>query len=342
MWLQHKASFIIAITFILLFSAFWFLPAFAFIFFISLLLELLLCKPVDILSKRLPRSLAAGIVLLSFLCLVAGIFIFASSSFVPTLTSFATELPELAEKVQNLSFLQESDMAQKAVDEAWSEFTNIGTTAVKSSLVMILSLFNKLIDFVIILFVTFYLLMDGAKIKSFLVKLFPADDYKRIISLMDAILASLQAYIRSQLFMCCLTGVIVYIYFTIMDLPYASVFAVVSGVSEFIPVLGPTVASCFGILLTATTTPWMAVQTAIFYLLLTQINHNLVYPAIVGKSLSLHPIAIILGIILGGELLDAAGMFLAVPCIVVFKHVIEDIHRSSVKILSSQQQKHHN
>ena len=86
----------------------------------------------------------------------------------------------------------------------------------------------------------------------------------------------------------------------------------------------------------------MAVQTAIFYLLLTQINHNLVYPAIVGKSLSLHPIAIILGIILGGELLDAAGMFLAVPCIVVFKHVIEDIHRSSVKILSSQQQKHHN
>ena len=52
-------------------------------------------------------------------------------------------------------------------------------------------------------------------------------------------------------------------------------------------------------------------------------------------------IGLILGIILGGELLDAAGMFLAVPCIVVFKHVIEDIHRSSVKILSSQQQKHH-
>ena len=70
--------------------------------------------------------------------------------------------------------------------------------------------------------------------------------------------------------------------------------AMVSGIAEFIPVLGPTVASAFGTLLTATVEPFIALQTAGFYLLLTQINHNLVYPTLIGKSLNLPPIAIIL------------------------------------------------
>ena len=70
----------------------------------------------------------------------------------------------------------------------------------------------------------------------------------------------------------------------------------------------------------------MAIQTAIFYFILTQVNHNVIYPSIIGKSLNLHPLAIILGVIFGGEILGAAGMFLAVPFIVIFKHVILDIH----------------
>ena len=91
--------------------------------------------------------------------------------------------------------------------------------------------------------------------------------------------------------------------------------------------LGPTIASAFGVLLTATTSVNIALQTIVFYVVLTQVNHNIVYPTIIGRSLNLHPVAIILGIILGGELLGPAGMFLAVPIIVICKLVIEDIYR---------------
>ena len=76
----------------------------------------------------------------------------------------------------------------------------------------------------------------------------------------------------------------------------------------------------------------IAIQTAGFYLILTQINHNFVYPTLIGKSLNLHPIAIILGIIFGGELLNAAGMFLAVPVIVICKIVIEDIYKDRLEV----------
>ena len=120
-----------------------------------------------------------------------------------------------------------------------------------------------------------------------------------------------------------------------MDNKYASVFAVISGICEFVPVLGPTVASLFGVMLTATDTPYLIIQTACFYLIMTQINHNLIYPNVVGKALDIHPITTILGVVLGGEILGTAGMFLAVPCIVVVKHIILDIYRSEQELKDS-------
>ena len=167
-----------------------------------------------------------------------------------------------------------------------------------------------IIDIVIIFFVTFYLLKDGEAIKDYLAGLFPHRDNRRILNLFNNILRSLRIYICGQMAICAITAMVVFLYFSLRGLPYASVFAVVSGIAEFIPVLGPTVASAFGVMLTATTSPWMALQTAGFYLILTQINHNLVMPNIIGKTLHLHPIAIILGVVLGDELLGAAGMFL--------------------------------
>ena len=111
------------------------------------------------------------------------------------------------------------------------------------------------------------------------------------------------------------------------DLAPTARVALLSGISEFIPVLGPTVASALGTVTTAATAWGITLQTALFYLALTQINHNIVYPALVGKSLHLHPVAVILGVVFGGEILGAAGMFLAVPFIVIVKIVITDIYR---------------
>ena len=334
MWRKYRTSIILAISFIVLLSAFWFFPSLAFIIFISLLLQLLLNSTVDRLeSRRIPRTLAAASVLIGFLLLLTLFVAIVSSSFIPTFTRFIEELPNLSSNLQNLPYLQDSNFIAKEFDSLWAEMTNFSVDALKSSLLVLISIFNKVIDFVIILFVTFYLLKDGNEIKRYLAGLFPHSDYSRVIDLFDRILASLRGYIRSQLIICFITGIVVFAYFTLRGLPYASVFAVVSGISEFIPVLGPTVASAFGTLLTATQDPWAAVQTMLFYLILTQVNHNLIYPTLIGKSLNLHPVAIILGIILGGELLNAAGMFLAVPCIGICKLIIEDIHQDRLQVL---------
>ena len=322
----YRTSILLGVTFTLLLSTFWYLPQFAFIIFLSLLLNLLLSPLVESLEKRLPRGLAAGLALLLLLLVLFGLLSLVSSSILPTFTRFVTDFPEISEKVQEMPLFKNSPILQDELDSLWIELKDASVDALKGSLAVFISLFSKAIDFVIILFVTFYLLKDGETIKTYLASRFPRRDYSRVLHLFNEILKSLRAYIVSQLIICCITATIVFLYFTMRGLPYASVFAVVSGVSEFIPVLGPTVASAFGTILTATVSPFLALQTIGFYLILTQVNHNLVYPTLIGRTLNLHPIAIILGIILGGELLGPAGMFLAVPFIVICKLVIEDIY----------------
>lgn len=332
MFAQRQTSIILAVTFIVLLSAFWFFPAFAFIFFISLLIQLLLCSIVDKLAKKLPRGLAAGLVLCIFLLLLLGVASIVSVSFVPTVSSFIRDLPALATNLQQLHIIQDFPSINQGLDDVWGEIASIGSNILRKSISIIVSTFNKIIDFVIIIFVTFYLLKDGLTVKNFLASLFPRKDKIRIFTLFNSMLTSLQIYVRSQLLMCCITGIVVYAYFSIMGIKYASVFAVVSGICEFVPVLGPTIASIFGIMLTATDAPFLIIQTACFYLIMTQINHNVVYPGIVGKSLNLHPLTVILGVVFGGEVLGPAGMFLAVPCIVVIKHLIEDIYHSEQEL----------
>ncbi|MBO6204187.1 MAG: AI-2E family transporter [Selenomonas sp.] len=334
---KYRTSILLALSFIVLLSTFWYMPQLAFIIFISLLLQLLLLPLTDKMAEKMPRALAAGLVLLCFISLALLLLMLVSKSFLPTFSRFVTDFPQITEKIQSLSWLQESDFLQNELDDIWAEMKNASMTALKSSLTLLLSLFSKIIDLVIIFFVTFYLLKDGEQIQSYLASLFPTRDYGRVMHLFDRILSALRIYICSQLVICCITAVIVFLYFTIRHLPYASVFAVVSGTCEFLPVLGPTVASAFGTLLTATVDPVVALQTAGFYLLLTQVNHNFIYPTLIGKSLNLHPIAIILGIVLGGELLGGAGMFLAVPFIVICKLVIEDIYKDRVLIRKQEQ-----
>ncbi len=341
-WRSYRTSILLATTFLILLSTFWFFPSLAFIIFISLLLQLVLTPPVEFLAHhKIPRALAAGLVLIVSVSLLIGLLALISQTFIPTFTRFVADLPQLSTSIQNIPFLQNSDFFATEFDELMKELTNVSVGALKSSLSMIISVFNKFIDFVIILFVTFYLLKDGEEIKVFLAGLFPKKDYTRVLRLFNRILQALRIYICSQLVLCSITAIIVFSYFSLRGLPYASVFAFVSGISEFIPVLGPTVASAFGTILTATQTPWLTLQTIAFYIILTQINHNFVYPTLIGKSLNLHPIATILGIILGGELLDAAGMFLAVPVIVMCKIIIEDIYEDRLEVFRQRREHCH-
>ena len=325
---NYRTSIILAVTFTLLLSTFWFYQDFAFIIFLSLLLQLLLKPAVDFMERRkIPRAIAAALAIIAFILVLAALASIISRSVLPSFQRFIAELPTIGQSLQQIPFLSDTDFIQDEFVNILDRLRSVGAEVLRASLSFLLVAFGKVVDFVIIIFVSFYLLKDGLTIKLWLADLFPHTARRRVLRLFDTLLIALRAYICSQIVMCVITGVVVFAYFKLMGLPYASVFALLSGISEFVPVLGPTVASTLGTLMTAAIMRDVTVQTALFYVALTQVNHNVVYPALVGKSLHLHPVAVILGVAFGGEILGAAGMFLAVPLIVIAKIVITDIYR---------------
>ena len=335
---NYRTSIILAVTFTLLLSMFWFYQDFAFIVFLSLLLQLLLKPVVDFMeARRMPRAVASAIAIIAFILVLAALASIISRSVLPSFQRFVAELPTIGQSLQQLPFLSDTDFIQDEFVNILDRLRSVGAELLRASLSFLLVAFGKVIDFVIIIFVSFYLLKDGLTIKLWLADLFPHTARRRVLRLFDTLLIALRAYICSQIVMCVITGVVVFAYFKLMGLPYASVFALLSGVSEFIPVLGPTVASTLGTLMTASAMRELTVQTALFYVALTQVNHNIVYPALVGKSLHLHPVAVILGVVFGGEILGAAGMFLAVPFIVIVKIVITDIYRDRQEMKGAEQ-----
>lgn len=138
------------------------------------------------------------------------------------------DFPQITEKLQDSSFLRDNVHSTQEFEEFWLELKAASVDALKSSLTVLLSIFSKFIDMVIILFVTFYLLKDGDDIKVYLASLFPRRDYSRVLALFNRILSALRTYICSQLVICSLTAVVVFLYYTARSLPYASVFAMVS------------------------------------------------------------------------------------------------------------------
>ena len=336
---NYRTSIILAVTFTLLLSTFWFYQDFAFIIFLSLLLQLLLKPVVDFMeARRMPRSVASATAIIAFILVLLALVSIISRSVLPSFQRFVAELPTIGQSLQQLPFLSDTDFIQDEFVNILDRLRSVGADLLRASLSFILIAFGKVIDFVIIIFVSFYLLKDGLTIKLWLADLFPHTARRRVLRLFDTLLIALRAYICSQIVMCVITGLVVFAYFKLMGLPYASVFALLSGISEFIPVLGPTIASTLGTLMTAAAMRELTVQTVLFYVALTQVNHNIVYPALVGKSLHLHPVAVILGVVFGGELLGAAGMFLAVPFIVIIKIVITDIYRDRREMQSAEEE----
>jgi predicted PurR-regulated permease PerM len=139
----------------------------------------------------------------------------------------------------------------------------------------------------------------------------------------------LRAYIRGQLLLAAVIGAVTYVSVLALGLRYALLLAVVAGVLEVVPVIGPILAAIPAILL-ALFQPevpfglanWMyALIVAAVYALIQQLENNLLVPNIVGRSVNLHPVVVLFGVVAGANLAGVFGVFLSVPALATVRIV---------------------
>ena len=168
-------------------------------------------------------------------------------------------------------------------------------------------------------FVTFYMLRDDAVIRKFLGRLIPRKWSKRAGAFVADLNVSLGGYLRGQIILSFLVGLVSYLVFLVIGMKYPLPLAVILGITNVIPTFGPIIGAIPALLIALTMGKAMMFKVLIAIAVLQVLEGNILAPFIMGKSLSIHPLFIILALIVGEEVAGIAGLVFSVPLLAVIK-----------------------
>ena len=145
--------------------------------------------------------------------------------------------------------------------------------------------------------------------------------------LLQDINTTLAVYIRAQLIACLLIGTVCTIGFSLIGVRYALVLGIVSGLLEFIPLVGPLVVAVIATLIASVSSLKQALGVVAFLGVLRIVHDYIVYPRIIGHGMPLHPFAVIVAVLCGAALAGVPGIFLAIPTVAIlsvgYRHWLE-------------------
>lgn len=171
-------------------------------------------------------------------------------------------------------------------------------------------------------FILFYMLKDGDKFVPGVQRFFPKNQRDDIVVLLGQLNKTLSGYISGQVIECLFVGTFTFLGYLVLGIKYAFLLGVIAGFANLIPYIGPYIGLAPAVLITVFDSPYKAILCCVVALVVQQIDGNVIYPNVIGKTLQIHPLTIILVLLVAGNLSGILGIFLGVPIYAVARTVI--------------------
>ena len=111
----------------------------------------------------------------------------------------------------------------------------------------------------------------------------------------------------------------------IMGVPYFYVLALIAGVGELIPIVGPLLAAIPAIAVALSVSPVLAVGVAIFFFVQQQVENHVLVPRVMSRQVGISPVVVIMALLIGGSLLGLVGAILAVPTAAILQVLLQEL-----------------
>ncbi|NJN57110.1 MAG: AI-2E family transporter [Leptolyngbyaceae cyanobacterium SL_5_9] len=291
------------------------------------LIAFLLNYLVARLHTFMPRGLAAGLVYLFAGLLVGLIGVTIAPPVLNQAQQLLTDLPNLIEsgqqqlvELQNQSQNQIRFAIPLLQEQLLTELQEQAETIASSGLGLLLGTFNWVIDLILILVISFYMLLDGERLWNGVTSFFapPIQDY-----LTDSFRRNLQRFFSGQLLLGLFMAVTLSLAFWWLRVPFFLVFATFIGLMEVIPFIGATLGIVTVGLVVTFIDWWLAVQVVGVAIALQQVKDNLLAPRILGNLTGLSPTIVLPALFLGGKVGGLLGVILAIPLAGMVKTIAE-------------------
>ncbi|MBU3935658.1 AI-2E family transporter [Patescibacteria group bacterium] len=292
----------------------WSVRSVIILFFFCFVSMEILNPSVSWLEKyKIPRPLA----ILMLYLLILFTLSFALAAIVPILieqtSALVNNLPRL---LQNTHFLGVS-----AID--WSSqlkiLENLPTNIAKTALSIFSNVFMAFVFFVI----TFYLLMERKNLNKLSFVFFGPQGKQKFLLIVSNLEKRLGSWFNAEMVLMTIIGLVSYLGYLVLGLRYAVPLAIVAGLLEIVPNIGPTVSTVLAATVALTISPLTAGLTILWGIIIQQLENNFIVPKIMNKSVGLHPLVTILLLLTGASLAGVPGAIFALPLYLTLESIFK-------------------
>jgi len=285
-------------------------------------------KVLPIGTRRFPRWMAILVLYL----MIVGAIIGIGFAIIPPLAQQAQELWKarpwtvVFEQAQNFlitrGLLDHPLTLSEAVQRAPMAG---GTSAVGQVFGTLAGVVGGVFGFLTILILTFYLLVEAEQLRNGLIRLFPPVRRARAAGAMRDITVKVSAWLGGQMLLGTIIGVTTAIGLWLLGIPFFYVLALIAGIGELIPIIGP-ILSAIPALAVAATVSWnKALFVLIFFIVQQQFENHVLVPKVMERQVGVSPVTVILALLIGGKLLGILGVLLAVPTAAIIQVLFTEI-----------------
>lgn len=300
-------------------------------FVIALMISYLLHPVVSMLNRRkVPRTVAVLLIYAVFLTSMGVILLNLTPVFINQAKELNEHLPELSMQAQGLvDQLNDSSFIPLSIRDGFNQSLAKLETGISQTVSEYISGIGNKIGVIfmalVIPFLAFYMLKDYRRLEQTALTAVPQTHRKKAVKLLLDIDTALGNYIRGQLLVCMIVGILAYTGYWLIKMPYPLLLASLVALFNIIPYLGPYLGAAPALIMASTVSMKMVLLVVVVNVAVQVLEGNVVSPQVVGKTLKMHPLLIIFALIIGGEVAGIVGLILAVPtfavCKVIFQHV---------------------
>lgn len=295
-----------------------------FIVILSVIFSSALDGPVSYLEKkRIPRVWGTLLIYLIALALVAlvvyTIVPIAAFEFTKVLDSFKVVggVPQFFDT----NIFEELRGVINANLEQWSGTLASGSASLVS---VVAPIFGGVMFLISTIIFTFYLAVGRHGVDDFLSAVLPLAYESYVTSVFHRVRTKIGRWLQAQILLSMVMGALAGLGLLILGVKYSLTLGILAGFFEMIPVVGPVFIGIVAIIVALTDSSNLALYTLILFVVLQQLESNILVPMVMRRAVGLHPLVVFTALIVGGNLLGFVGLLVAVPFAVTLQEVVED------------------
>lgn len=274
--------------------------------FVVVLLAVAIEPGVARLSKwGIPRVLSVMLVFLAIIAFLGLIVYIVIPPLVVQIAELANNIPFYVDKFTDFSNSYNTKASQQILNTISKSLDKLTSGVIGATV----TVFGGLVTTITIATLTFYLLLEERGVRKAIMSVLPSRNREKIAEMGQRIGIKIGHWLRGQLVLMVFMGILIGSCMWAIGAPYSLALGVIAGVLELVPVLGPIIAATVAVALTfAAGSPiWMLIVIVAVFVVIQQIENQVIVPKIMQKAIGVSPIVIIIAVIVGGRLLGLGG-----------------------------------